>query len=134
MLTTHCLHSSGWKNIFAVFQHAAEEKDQNIVDLAFTTMKYIFENYFAYVLLLFFSACLSMMRIFSLMSSSFIDAVNALTEFACNSAFKDVNFEAIRQLRFCASFVKLFIQISLVHFTISLLWASLIDDYIYLAE
>ncbi len=38
-----------------------------------------------------------------MMTGSFIDAVNALVEFACNPAFHEVNFEAIHQLRLCAT-------------------------------
>ena len=37
------------------------------------------------------------------MTSSFIDAVNALVEFACNPSFSEINMEAIRQLRLCAT-------------------------------
>ncbi len=35
---------SGWKNIFFVFSLAASDNDQNIVDLAFSTTKLIFEE------------------------------------------------------------------------------------------
>lgn len=40
---------SGWKNIFFVFSLAASDNDHNIVDLAFSTTKHIFENYFRFV-------------------------------------------------------------------------------------
>ena len=38
--------SSGWKNIFYVLLLAASDHDQNIVDLAFKTIKHVIENFF----------------------------------------------------------------------------------------
>ena len=103
-----CLnYRSGWKNIFFVFLLAASDHDQNIVDLAFTTTKHIFENYFAYVLDCATEKLLNNIT-YRLMTSSFIDAVNSLVEFACNPAFAEVNMEAIRQLRLCATYAIIF--------------------------
>jgi len=86
---------SGWKNIFAVFSMAASDNDSNIVDLAFTTTKLILEEHFS-------KKNTDRAR---LISGSFMDAVNCLSEFASNSFFPDVSMEAITQLRNCASYV-----------------------------
>jgi hypothetical protein len=86
---------SGWKNIFFVFSLAASDTDQNIVNLAFTTTKHIFENYFSK----------TNDHRASLIAASFMDAVNCLSEFACNSHFPELSMDAIRQLRVCASAV-----------------------------
>lgn len=38
---------SGWKNIFSVFHHAASDRDESVVELAFSmTGKIISESYF----------------------------------------------------------------------------------------
>eukprot|EP00730_Choanoeca_flexa_P014367 TRINITY_DN6260_c0_g1_i1.p1 TRINITY_DN6260_c0_g1~~TRINITY_DN6260_c0_g1_i1.p1 ORF type:complete len:1256 (+),score=488.56 TRINITY_DN6260_c0_g1_i1:453-3770(+) len=86
---------SGWKNIFFVFSLAASDTDQNIVNLAFTTTKHIFENYFSQ----------TNDHRASLIAASFMDAVNCLAEFACNSHFPELSMDAIRQLRVCAGAV-----------------------------
>ncbi|EDQ86494.1 uncharacterized protein MONBRDRAFT_33770 [Monosiga brevicollis MX1] len=86
---------SGWKNMFFVFSLAASDSDQNIVNLAFTTTKHIFENYFSK----------TNDHRASLIAASFMDAVNCLSEFACNSHFPELSMDAIRQLRLCASAV-----------------------------
>eukprot|EP00047_Mylnosiga_fluctuans_P017396 m.61060 g.61060 ORF g.61060 m.61060 type:complete len:1686 (-) comp7058_c0_seq3:111-5168(-) len=86
---------SGWKNIFFVFALAASDSDQSIVDLAFSTTTHIFDT------------CFSKQndnRVV-LISSSFMDAVNCLAEFACNAYFPEISMEAIRQLRICATHV-----------------------------
>lgn len=86
---------SGWKNIFFVFSLAASDSDQSIVDLAFSTTTHIFDD------------CFSKQhdnRVI-VISSSFIDAVNCMAEFACNAYFPEISMEAIRQLRICATHV-----------------------------
>jgi brefeldin A-inhibited guanine nucleotide-exchange protein len=86
---------SGWKNIFFVFSLAASDNDQNIVDLAFSSTKLIFENHFSK----------KNVHRASLITGSFMDAVNCLSEFASNSFFPDISMEAIRLLRECATHV-----------------------------
>jgi len=86
---------SGWKNIFFVFSLAASDNDQQIVDLAFSTTKLIFEEHFSE----------KNHHRATLIASSFMDAVNCLSEFACNSFFNDISMEAIHQLRQCATHV-----------------------------
>lgn len=86
---------SGWKNIFFVFSLAASDNDQNIVDLAFSSTKLIFENHFN----------VKNVHRASLITGSFMDAVNCLSEFASNSFFPDISMEAIRLLRECATHV-----------------------------
>lgn len=49
-------------------------------------------------------------------SSSFMDAVNCMSEFACNAYFPDTAMEAIRQLRTCATSVLLMRAISFLFF------------------
>ena len=83
---------SGWKNIFFVFSLAAGDSDRSIVNMAFSTTAHIFERYFSQV---------NDHRA-SLIAASFMDAVNCLTEFACNSHFPELSMEAIKQLRLCA--------------------------------
>jgi brefeldin A-inhibited guanine nucleotide-exchange protein len=86
---------SGWKNIFFVFSLAAQDSDKNIVNMAFTTTKHIFESYFS----------TKHDHRASHIAASFMDAVNCLSEFACNTHFPELSMEAIRQLRNCASAV-----------------------------
>ena len=86
---------SGWKNIFFVFSLAASDMDQNIVDCAFSTTKLIFEEHFSE----------KNHHRATLIAGSFMDAVNCLAEFACNSFFNDISMEAIHQLRQCATHV-----------------------------
>ncbi|XP_011503238.1 PREDICTED: brefeldin A-inhibited guanine nucleotide-exchange protein 1 [Ceratosolen solmsi marchali] len=82
---------SGWKNIFSVFHHAAGDRDESVVELAFSmTGKIINELYAAD---------------FSIMVDSFQDAVKCLSEFACNASFPDTSMEAIRLIRSCASYI-----------------------------
>lgn len=84
---------SGWKNIFFVFSLAAGDSDRNIVELAFSTTKHIFENYFSNK---------GNDHRASLIAASFMDAVNCLSEFACNNHFDVISMDAITQLRNCA--------------------------------
>lgn len=86
---------SGWKNIFFVFSLAASDNDQNIVDLAFTTTKLVFEEHFSE----------KNAHRATLIAGSFMDAVNCLAEFASNSFFPDISMEAISLLRICANHV-----------------------------
>lgn len=86
---------SGWKNIFFVLSLAASDTDPGIVQLAFTTATHIFEQCFSKVT----------DHRAALIAASFMDAVNCLTEFACNPNFVDLNMLAIRHLRLCASTV-----------------------------
>lgn len=86
---------SGWKNIFFVFSLAASDNDQNIVDLAFTTTKLVFEEHFSE----------KNTHRATLIAGSFMDAVNCLAEFASNSFFPDISMEAISLLRMCANHV-----------------------------
>lgn len=86
---------SGWKNIFSVFSMAAQDVDKNIVNMAFTTTKHIFESYFS----------TKNDQRASQIAASFMDAVNCLSEFACNVHVPELNMEAIRQLRTCATAV-----------------------------
>lgn len=83
---------SGWKNIFSVFHHAASDRDESLVSLAFSMIekKIINELY-----------C----QDFSIMVDSFQDAVKCLSEFACNSSFPDTSMEAIRLIRTSASYI-----------------------------
>lgn len=76
---------SGWKNIFYVFSLAAGDEDEAIVSLAFRTAQCILEDYFRST------------------GDSFMDAMNSLTEFACNPHFFDINMEAIKIVRDCAA-------------------------------
>ncbi|KAF7638012.1 SEC7 domain-containing protein [Meloidogyne graminicola] len=95
---THMVHShadkirSGWKNIFSLFSMAAAEKDERIVEQAFTTTSEIigdvFPKYFA-----------------DLSPDSFHDAIKCLSGFACNPAFPDTSMESIRLIRLAAALV-----------------------------
>lgn len=78
-----------------MFSLAASDNDQNIVDLAFSTTKLIFEEYFGK----------KNDHRAVLIAGSFMDAVNCLAEFASNIFFPDISMEAIRQLRICATCV-----------------------------
>lgn len=86
---------SGWKNIFSVFSMAAQDVDKNIVNMAFITTKHIFESYFS----------TKHDHRASQIAASFMDAVNCLSEFACNTHVPELNMEAIKQLRTCANAV-----------------------------
>ncbi|KAH0540473.1 hypothetical protein KQX54_017657 [Cotesia glomerata] len=82
---------SGWKNIFSVFHHAASDRDESVVDLAFTMTGKIINDLYA--------------KDFSIMVDSFQDAVKCLSEFACNASFPDTSMEAIRLIRTSASYI-----------------------------
>ncbi|XP_012271827.1 brefeldin A-inhibited guanine nucleotide-exchange protein 2 isoform X2 [Orussus abietinus] len=82
---------SGWKNIFSVFHHAASDRDESVVDLAFSMTGKIINELYA--------------EDFSIMVDSFQDAVKCLSEFACNASFPDTSMEAIRLIRSCASYI-----------------------------
>ncbi|XP_066588136.1 brefeldin A-inhibited guanine nucleotide-exchange protein 1 [Prorops nasuta] len=82
---------SGWKNIFSVFHHAASDRDESVVDLAFSMTGKIINELYA--------------QDFSIMVDSFQDAVKCLSEFACNASFPDTSMEAIRLIRSCASYI-----------------------------
>lgn len=82
---------SGWKNIFSVFHHAASDRDEAVVDLAFSTTGKIINELYA--------------EHFGIMVDSFQDAVKCLSEFACNASFPDTSMEAIRLIRSCASYI-----------------------------
>ncbi|KAJ8664573.1 hypothetical protein QAD02_006235 [Eretmocerus hayati] len=82
---------SGWKNIFSVFHHAAGDRDEAIVELAFSMTGKIINELYA--------------EDFSIMVDSFQDAVKCLSEFACNASFPDTSMEAIRLIRSCASYI-----------------------------
>ncbi|KAL7074646.1 hypothetical protein ACQ4LE_005574 [Meloidogyne hapla] len=95
---THMVHShadkirSGWRNIFSLFSMAATEKDERIVEQAFTTTAEIigdvFPKHFA-----------------ELSPDSFHDAIKCLSGFACNPAFPDTSMESIRMIRLAAALV-----------------------------
>uniref|UniRef100_A0A915M0C0 SEC7 domain-containing protein n=1 Tax=Meloidogyne javanica TaxID=6303 RepID=A0A915M0C0_MELJA len=95
---THMVHShadkirSGWRNIFSLFSMAATEKDERIVEQAFTTTAEIigdvFPKHFA-----------------ELSPDSFHDAIKCLSGFACNPAFPDTSMESIRLIRLAAALV-----------------------------
>lgn len=82
---------SGWKNIFSVFHHAASNRDESVVELAFSMTGKIINELYA--------------EDFSIMVDSFQDAVKCLSEFACNASFPDTSMEAIRLIRSCASYI-----------------------------
>ncbi|KAF7418085.1 brefeldin A-inhibited guanine nucleotide-exchange protein 2 [Vespula maculifrons] len=82
---------SGWKNIFSVFHHAASDRDESVVELAFSMTGKIINELYA--------------EDFSIMVDSFQDAVKCLSEFACNASFPDTSMEAIRLMRSCASYI-----------------------------
>ncbi|KAK0168082.1 hypothetical protein PV327_001920 [Microctonus hyperodae] len=82
---------SGWKNIFSVFHHAASDRDESVVALAFSMTGKIINELYA--------------EDFSIMVDSFQDAVKCLSEFACNSSFPDTSMEAIRLIRTSASYI-----------------------------
>lgn len=82
---------SGWKNIFSVFHHAAGDRDESVVELAFSMTGKIINELYA--------------EDFSIMVDSFQDAVKCLSEFACNASFPDTSMEAIRLIRSCASYI-----------------------------
>ncbi|KAL0128640.1 hypothetical protein PUN28_003789 [Cardiocondyla obscurior] len=82
---------SGWKNIFSVFHHAASDRDESVVELAFSMTGKIINELYA--------------DDFSIMVDSFQDAVKCLSEFACNASFPDTSMEAIRLIRSCASYI-----------------------------
>ncbi|CAB0036093.1 unnamed protein product [Trichogramma brassicae] len=82
---------SGWKNIFSVFHHAASDRDEAVVDLAFSMTGKIINELYA--------------KDFSIMVDSFQDSVKCLSEFACNASFPDTSMEAIRLIRACASYI-----------------------------
>lgn len=82
---------SGWKNIFSVFHHAASDRDESVVALAFSMTGKIINELYA--------------EDFSIMVDSFQDAVKCLSEFACNSSFPDTSMEAIRLIRSSASYI-----------------------------
>ncbi|KAG7208279.1 hypothetical protein KM043_014522 [Ampulex compressa] len=82
---------SGWKNIFSVFHHAASDRDESVVELAFSMTGKIINELYA--------------EDFSIMVDSFQDAVKCLSEFACNASFPDTSMEAIRLIRSCASYI-----------------------------
>ncbi|XP_012062393.1 PREDICTED: brefeldin A-inhibited guanine nucleotide-exchange protein 2 [Atta cephalotes] len=82
---------SGWKNIFSVFHHAASDRDESVVELAFSMTGKIINELYA--------------EDFSIMVDSFQDAVKCLSEFACNAFFPDTSMEAIRLIRSCASYI-----------------------------
>uniref|UniRef100_A0A183C0R6 SEC7 domain-containing protein n=1 Tax=Globodera pallida TaxID=36090 RepID=A0A183C0R6_GLOPA len=94
---THMVHShadkirSGWKNIFSLFTMAAGEKDERIVEAAFTTTAEIITNIFP--------------SHFTELMDSFQEAIKCLSEFACNIVFPDTSMEAIRLIRLSASMV-----------------------------
>lgn len=46
---------------------------------------------------------------------SFQDAIKCLSEFACNSNYPDISMEAIRLIRFCATYVSLNQQLIVDH-------------------
>ena len=57
--------SSGWKNIFYVLLLAASDHDQNIVDLAFKTIKHVIENFFqfdCFILPEYFTNCVDLQQ------------------------------------------------------------------------
>nr|CAD2184147.1 unnamed protein product [Meloidogyne enterolobii] len=95
---THMVHShadkirSGCRNIFSLFSMAATEKDERIVEQAFTTTAEIigdvFPKHFA-----------------ELSPDSFHDAIKCLSGFACNPAFPDTSMESIRLIRLAAALV-----------------------------
>eukprot|EP01137_Pigoraptor_chileana_P033942 Opistho-2@25725 len=76
---------SGWKNIFFVFSLAAGDGEEGIVQLAFETSGSILDQHF------------------ELVPDSFMDAMNCLTEFACNPFFQDTAIEAVRLINEAAS-------------------------------
>ncbi|KOX73316.1 Brefeldin A-inhibited guanine nucleotide-exchange protein 2 [Melipona quadrifasciata] len=82
---------SGWKNIFSVFHHAASDRDESVVELAFSMTGKIINELYA--------------EDFSIMVDSFQDAVKCLSEFACNASFPETSMEAIRLIRSCASYI-----------------------------
>lgn len=82
---------SGWKNIFSVFHHAASDRDESVVELAFSMTGKIINELYA--------------EDFSIMVDSFQDAVKCLSEFACNASFPDTSMEAIRLIRSCACYI-----------------------------
>ncbi|XP_034190685.1 ADP ribosylation factor guanine nucleotide exchange factor Sec71 isoform X2 [Osmia lignaria lignaria] len=82
---------SGWKNIFSVFHHAASDRDEAVVELAFSMTGKIINELYA--------------EDFSIMVDSFQDAVKCLSEFACNASFPETSMEAIRLIRSCASYI-----------------------------
>ncbi|KAL3103638.1 hypothetical protein niasHS_000274 [Heterodera schachtii] len=94
---THMVHShadkirSGWKNIFSLFTLAAGEKDERIVEAAFTTTSEIITTIFP--------------EHFTELMDSFQEAIKCLSEFACNIVFPDTSMEAIRLIRLSASMV-----------------------------
>lgn len=82
---------SGWKNIFSVFHHAASDRDEAVVELAFSMTSKIINELYA--------------EDFGMMVDSFQDAVKCLSEFACNASFLDTSMEAIRLIRNCAAYI-----------------------------
>ncbi|VDN58317.1 unnamed protein product [Dracunculus medinensis] len=92
---------SGWKNVFSVFTMAAGGTDENIVESAFITTNFIITQVFA--------------KEFVNVLDSFQDAIKCLSEFACNSNYPDISMEAIRLIRFCATYVSLNQQLIVDH-------------------
>eukprot|EP00047_Mylnosiga_fluctuans_P017395 m.61019 g.61019 ORF g.61019 m.61019 type:complete len:1672 (-) comp7058_c0_seq2:541-5556(-) len=84
---------SGWKNIFLVLSLAAADNERGIVEMAFKTTCHIFDT------------CFSSNTRGLVISSAFMDAVNCMTEFACNTFFADISVEAVKQLRSCATHI-----------------------------
>lgn len=102
---THLVHShadkirSGWKNIFSIYTMAASEKDERIVESAFTTMSEIMgeltdfscEDVVEFAVS-FISANIFPDHFIELMDS-FQEAIKCLSEFACNTIFPDTSME-----------------------------------------
>ncbi|KAJ9461855.1 Brefeldin A-inhibited guanine nucleotide-exchange protein 3 [Diplonema papillatum] len=77
---------SGWKSIFAVFALAAGDTNEQIIVLAFDAVNHICENYFALVVV----------------ADAFVDAVNCMISFACNTLSQDIAKRSIVHLQECA--------------------------------
>ncbi|KAL9238326.1 hypothetical protein vseg_012761 [Gypsophila vaccaria] len=79
---------SGWKSVFTVFTTAAADERKTIVLLAFETMEKIVREYFPYIT--------------ETESTVFTDCVRCLLTFTNSKFDRDVSFNAIAFLRFCA--------------------------------
>ncbi|KAK9690898.1 hypothetical protein RND81_09G161900 [Saponaria officinalis] len=79
---------SGWKSVFMVFTTAAADERKSIVLLAFETMEKIVREYFPYIT--------------ETESTIFTDCVRCLLTFTNSKFDRDVSFNAIAFLRFCA--------------------------------
>lgn len=82
---------SGWKIIFMIFQLAATDPEESIMELAFITTAKIINEIFV--------------TNFAGVIDSFQEAVKCLSEFACNPHNPDMSMEAIGLIRRCAQLV-----------------------------